>query len=150
MTSRARSGMTLIEVVVVLTILSILAAVAVPSARLASRRAKELELRASLRQIRTALDDYKLASDRGEIPRPAGASGYPPTLEVLVEGVPLSAGLERRKFLRRIPRDPFGTEWGLRSYADPPDSRVWGRQDVYDVYSQAIGPALDGSTYETW
>lgn len=142
--------MTLIEVVVVLTILSILAAVAFPSVRLVSRRAKEMELRSSLREIRVALDAYKTATDRGEISKPAGASGYPATLEILVDGVPLSGGLERRKFLRRIPRDPFGAEWGLRSYADPADSRVWGRQDVYDVYSQAPGVALDGTDYATW
>ena len=143
-------GMTLIEVVVVLTILSILAAVAFPTARIASRRAKEIELRVSLREVRTAIDAYKAAADRGEIAKPAGASGYPPTLEALVDGVPVLGSLERRKFLRRIPRDPFGSEWGLRSYADPPDSTVWGGQDVYDVYSRAPGSALDGSAYASW
>ena len=143
-------GMTLIEVVVVLTILSILAAVALPTARVASRRAKEIELRASLREIRTALDGYKASAERGEIVVPAGASGYPARLEMLVEGVPVAGRADRKKFLRRIPRDPLGGEWGLRSYADAPDSEVWGGPDVYDVYSRAPGTALDGSRYATW
>ncbi len=147
---RSAAGMTLIEVVVVLTILSILAAVAVPTARLASTRAKEIELRSALRDIRGGLDSYKTAVDRGEIAKPVGGSGYPQTLERLVEGVPVQGSLDKRKFLRRIPRDPFGTEWGARSYADAPDSEIWGRQDVYDVWSRAPGTALDGTAYATW
>ena len=142
--------MTLIEVVVVLTILSILAAVALPSARIASRRAKEIELRAGLREIRTALDAYHISVEKGEIGKPLGSSGYPATLDTLVIGVPVNGSLERRKFLRRVPRDPIGGEWGLRSYADPPDSTVWGGQDVYDVYSTSPGVALDGSHHATW
>lgn len=142
--------MTLIEVVVVLTILSILAAVALPSARIASRRGLEMELRAALREIRTALDAYHSSVEKGEIDKPLGSSGYPPTLEMLVSGVPIKGSLERRKFLRRVPRDPLAGEWGLRSYADPPDSTVWGGQDVYDVYSRSPGVALDGSLHATW
>lgn len=142
--------MTLLEVVVVLTILSILAAVAMPTARLASTRAKEIELRRSLREIRTAIDAYKEATDKGEIVKPIGSTGYPTALETLVDGAPAAGGVNRRKFLRRIPRDPFGSEWGLRSYADAPDSDTWGRQDVYDVHSRAAGTALDGSSYASW
>lgn len=150
MRRRPTAGMTLIEVVVVMTILSILAAVAMPTARLASTRAKEIELRSALREIRGGLDAYKAAADRGEIPKSIGGSGYPPTLDALVIGVPVQGSLEKRKFLRRIPRDPLGGEWGLRSYADAPDSETWGRQDVYDVWSRAPGTALDGTAYASW
>jgi general secretion pathway protein G len=41
-------------------------------------------------------------------------------------------------------------EWGLRSYQDEPDSEIWGRQNVYDVYSLSDGTAIDGSEYKTW
>lgn len=143
-------GMTLIEVVVVLTILSILAAVALPSARIASRRGKEIELRASLREIRTALDAYHSAVERGELDKPVGSSGYPPTLDALVVGVPVRGSIERRRFMRRIPRDPFGGEWGLRSYFDAPASTVWGGQDVYDVYTRSAAIGLDGTPLATW
>lgn len=145
-----KSGMTLLEVVVVLTILSILAAVSVPAVRISAKRAKEIELRADLREIRTAIDIYKRAVDRGEIVRPAGSSGYPPNLDALVDGVPIVSRAEKRKFLRRIPKDPFATEWALRSYEDAPGSTVWGRQDVYDISSRAPGIALDGTAYATW
>jgi general secretion pathway protein G len=60
------------------------------------------------------------------------------------------------KFLRRIPPDPFYPEtdeekrWGLRSYADKPDSTTWGGEDVFDVYSQSEEIAIDGSKYKDW
>lgn len=147
---RARRAMTLIELVVVLTILSILAAVAIPTAQLAARRAKEIELRHDLREIRTAIDAYKAAADKGEIDVANGATGYPPTLATLFDGVSMRGSVVKRKFLRRIPREPFGAGWGLRSYEDAPDSTQWGKQDVYDVYSLAPGKALDGTDYASW
>ena len=87
------------------------------------------------------------------LPLGAGSSGYPETLEMLVEGVELNqASKVKKKFLRRIPPDPMTESgvWGLRSYADAPDSRIWGGQDVYDIYSQSDKTALDGSLYREW
>ncbi len=86
--TRARGGgFTLIELVVTLTLVSILALVAVPLYEVTMTRTKESELRTALRQIRTALDAYKLATDNGVVSKDAGASGYPPSLRTLVEGV---------------------------------------------------------------
>jgi general secretion pathway protein G len=152
-------GFTLIELVITVTIVGLLATVAMPLAELTVKRGKEQELHAALREIRTALDGYKRAADQGRIEQEADASGYPPSLEVLVTGVEDSASPERKKiyFLRRLPRDPLfpdgsaepaGT-WGLRSYASPPDEAQAG-DDVYDVYSLATGKALDGSAYRNW
>jgi len=150
---RKPSGVTLIELLVTLVILSVLATCIMPLSRISYKRSKELKLRENLRIIRTALDEYKRLSDEGKIPRKAGASGYPENLEVLVEGVDLKGPVKmKKKFLRRIPRDPMTEdgEWGLRSYFDEPDSEIWGGQDVYDVYSKSEEIALDGTPYKEW
>lgn len=155
MISRLRgcAGVTLIELMVTMVVLSILATGILPLSQMAYKRSKEMELRQNLRIIRKALDDYKRLADEKKILVEAGASGYPKTLEVLVEGVDLKGEVSvKRKFLRRIPRDPMVEEgeWGLRSYADEPDAEIWGGQDVYDVYSKSEKQALDGTYYKDW
>src|ERR1700758_5604272 len=85
---RARQrGFTLVELVVTLALVGILALAVVPFSQLIAQREKEQQLSAALREIRTALDAYKEASDTGLIEREADASGYPPSLTVLVDGV---------------------------------------------------------------
>ena len=146
-------GVTLIEVMVTMVILSILAMGILPLSQITYKRAKEIELKRNLRIIRRALDEYKRLSDQGKIPKEPFASGYPKTLEVLVEGVELQGPVPFRvKFLRRIPRDPMTEDgqWGLRSYFDDPNSESWGGQDVYDVYSKSEEKALDGTYYKDW
>lgn len=151
-------GFTLIEMLVVLVLLGLLAAMAHPMVELAAQRQKEHELRAALRTIRDGLDAYKRASDEGRVLQLAGGSGYPPQLSALVEGVrdARSPAEKRIFFLRRLPRDPFAPTdmpaedtWGLRSYESPPDRPEPGA-DVYDVYSRSTRRALDGTTYSQW
>ena len=77
------NGFTLVELLVTLTLLSIIALTAMPLAEITSIRLKEHDLRQALRQIRTALDQYKAASDAGLIPKASGESGYPPSLDML-------------------------------------------------------------------
>ncbi len=147
------SGVTLIEMIAVVSIISILAVGIMPLSQVVSKRTKELELRKNLRVIRTALDEHKKLVDEGIIPVSADSTGYPETLEVLVTGVNLkNAAGSRKKFLRRIPKDPMTEDgkWGLRSYADDPESTIWGGQDVYDVYSRSTKKAIDGSHYKDW
>ena len=84
---RATRGFTLIELVVTLALVGLMAMVAVPLYEVTAVRMKEAELRTALRQIRTALDAYKDASDTGKIQKDPSDSGYPPSLKVLVEGV---------------------------------------------------------------
>ena len=80
-------GFTLIELVVTLTLVSVLALVAVPLYEVTMTHAKETELRTALRQMRDALDAYKYAADNGYIAKGAADSGFPPSLRTLVEGV---------------------------------------------------------------
>ena len=157
--ARHSGGFSLIELMVTLAILALLATMAVPFAQLVQQRHKETELREALRQIRTALDAYRQSVREGRISSPADASGYPPDLDVLWQGVADKTKPDASKlyFLRRLPRDPFypdaaappASTWGLRSYASPPDTPVPGR-DVFDVYSLSPATGLNGVPYREW
>lgn len=156
--SRAR-GFTFIELMLVVAIVGVLAVGLVPLGELAVQRSREHELRAALRELRTALDAYRKAVDDGQILRKADESGYPPSLDTLVRGVENTKpeGPKRLVFLRRIPRDPFFPDaatpsertWGLRSYDSPPDSPRPGK-DVFDVYSLSERKGLNGVPYRQW
>ncbi len=151
------AGYTFVEVAIVAAIIAILASAALPLAKVTMQRQRELELRRSLREIRLAIDKFKDAVDQNLIsPNDIDndAEGYPPTLETLVEGVtPANDTTGRKlKYLRRIPYDPMtrSTEWGLRSSRDEPDTKSWGGQNVYDVYTTFDGRGLDGTNYRDW
>ena len=147
------AGYSLVELIIVCVLLVILAAVALPTGKYTVRRSKEIELRASLREFRNAVDEHKRYSDAGLIPVDLGTDGYPRDLEVLVEGVDIVGQIDKRvKFLRRIPVDPMtgDADWGLRSYQDDFDSTSWGGENVFDVYSQSEGVGLNGVPYREW
>ncbi|CAH0353111.1 hypothetical protein AQB9606_03067 [Aquabacterium sp. CECT 9606] len=153
------NGFSLIELLVVVAMVSILASIGLPLAELAHRRTQEEELRQSLRQIRSALDAHKKATDAGQIVRQVNASGYPPSLDVLVTGVVDAQSPRGSKlfFLRRLPRDPFAPEeigdaaqtWGLRSYESTAEDPKPGK-DVFDIYSKSEGAGMNGVPYRKW
>jgi general secretion pathway protein G len=155
---RAR-GFTLIELMVVLAIVGLLATVAVPLGKMATQRLKETELREALRDLRIGIDAYKRAAELGRILVKADESGYPPNLEVLVNGVDDARDPKKAKiyFMRHLPRDPFfpdsaapaAESWGLRSYKSPPDDPQPG-DDVFDIYTYAKGAGLNGVPYREW
>jgi len=153
-----RKGFTLVEMLVTMGILAILAFAILPLAKNAVKRGKEIELRRSLRILRTAIDEYKKMADEKKFEFEEDTEGYPPTLDILVEGIEIKAeeGSEEEtkihKFLRRIPKDPMSNsfDWGLRAYGDDPDSSSWGGDNVYDVYTRSPGIAMDGSYYRDW
>jgi general secretion pathway protein G len=150
---------TLIEILITLVIVALLSTLALPLAEVAVRRNKEQELRIALLQIRTAIDAYKKAWDERLIETSIGKSGYPASLELLVEGATDVSGSDGKKiyFLRRIPRDPFATDptltaaesWGKRSYASNADDPQEG-EDIYDIYTKSPGVDLRGIPYREW
>ncbi|WP_322114298.1 type II secretion system protein [Aquabacterium sp. A7-Y] len=168
--ARAR-GFSLVELLVVLAIMAVLASIGFPLAELAARRQKEDELRAALREIRSALDAHKRLADEGRVQRQADGSGYPAHLTSLVLGVEDLRSPTRQKIflLRRLPADPFAAPaepadggerrqdalqaaaagWGLRSYASEPQDPKPG-QDVFDVYSRSPEVGLNGVPYREW
>lgn len=158
-TPPAQRGFTFIELMLTLAIMGVLVMVAVPMAQLSVQREKERELRLALETLRTALDAYKRAADQGRVATRIGDSGYPPTLEALVEGVPdlRSPSRQTLYFLRALPRDPMQTDaglpaartWGQRSYASPPDDPSEG-EDVFDVFSRSDKTGLNGVPYRQW
>jgi general secretion pathway protein G len=144
-------GFTLVEMIVVITILLILMGAAVPVVKVTVRRDRERELRRDLWEMRTAIDRYKDAADRNAFQVKLGTEGYPPDLDTLVNGVEIAGG-KKLRFLRHIPVDPMtgNKDWGLRSMQDDPESDSWGGQNVFDVYTKATGTALDGTKYKDW
>jgi general secretion pathway protein G len=150
---RGEAGYTLAELVMVAAVMVTLAAAVLPVAKFTNLRSKESELRADLREMRLAIDQYKRYADSGLIQVDLGTDGYPPKLDVLVDGVAIIGQVDKKvKFLRRIPIDPLTgkAEWGLRSYQDEWDSTSWGGEDVYDVYSLAGGVGMNGTPYRKW
>ena len=158
---RIERGFTLAEMTVVAVILAVLAAVAMPLAKIAVQREKEIVLRRELRAIRLAIDAYKKMADDKKIEVEDGTDGFPKTLDVLVKGAKSKddkgAGAAKGgdrivKFLRRIPKDPMtpSGEWAFLSSQDAPDSSTWDRKNVYDIYSKSRATAIDGTKYRDW
>ena len=162
------------------SIILVLASVALPLQKMTSKRTQELELRQKLREMRTAIDEFRrdwardgdvmtgqLCTKNKQICKEvSGVSGYPKTLKTLL-GVQL-AGADAaaqdkdkdkkketnslRRYLRRIPVDPLsGTvDWGIRCYKDPSDTQEWCGEDVFDVFSKSLEVGLDGTRYRDW
>jgi general secretion pathway protein G len=163
---RAR-GFTLIEMVITLALVGLLSMAVLPLYDITVTRMKETELRTALRTLRAALDAYKAASDSGVIPSEPGASGYPPNLDVLAQGVDTKpagsvtlsgqSAAERVVFLRQVPRDPFHPDpklpaaitWQTRAYGTPPELPQTG-SDVFDVSSTITRVGLNGIAYSQW
>ncbi len=156
------SGLTLIELVITVAILSVLALLVMPTTQMTAKRAKEIELRRNLRIVRTAIDEFKTSYDKAvdekKILASVDKTGYPETLQQLVDGYDFGGLYSyKKKFLRSIPVDPFNPpkpgeepKWTLRSYKDEPDSTTWGGEDVYDVHSTSTETAIDGTKYNEW
>ncbi|ALA59760.1 type II secretion system protein [Nitrospira moscoviensis] len=164
-------GVTLLELLVTMTIVVILASVAMPLSRVSTKRAQEIELRQHLRVLRNAIDTFKLEWNRdGEVllgpvcvknkltcKEVTSPYGYPKSLDVLLE-VKLTGeeatvrGTTIRRYLRVMPLDPLTgkADWLLRCYKDSPKPTSWCGEDVYDVMTRSDADALDGTKYQDW
>ena len=149
--SDTQRGVTLLEMIVVITILLLLMGAAVPVVKISVKRTKETELRRDLWEMRAAIDRYKDAADKNAFQTKLGTEGYPPDLDTLVNGVDVAGG-KKIRFLRRVPVDPMtgNKDWGLRAMKDDPQSDSWGGENVFDVYTKSTGTALNGTKYKDW
>lgn len=158
-----RAGLTLVELIMTLTIIAIMSAMVLPSARMISKRNKEIELKRNLRQIRNAIDDYKKIYDQAVIDKKiqnvVNKSGYPKNFDELIEGYDFGGAIpDKKKFLRRVPCDPLREDktvaceksWGVRAYSDKECSDKLGGDDIYDVCSMSEETAIDGTKYKDW
>jgi len=133
---RRQDGFTLMELLVVMTIIGILAAIAVPALRHSPQRAREAALREDLFTFRTAIDGYH--GDKGS---------YPPDLQTLVTD----------GYMRKIPLDPMtkSAETWVVAYEEesgeadsPPEGATM--PGVVDVHSGSEEKSLDGMFYKEW
>ena len=139
---KQQSGFTLIELIVVVTIIGILAAVAVSNVKWAQTKARESALRHDLFEMRKSIDDYY-----------ADKQKYPESLQTL----------QQQHYLRNIPKDPMTgkADWEeVQNTPDPSDPNAMptdpaaqtdnSAPGIYDVHSQAAGNGLDGTPYKSW
>jgi general secretion pathway protein G len=122
--ARGQHGFTLLELMIVVSVIGILATIAAPSYQSSVIKAKEAALRQDLTTVRDVLDQHK--ADQGK---------YPPSLSVLVG----------RGYLRAIPKDPFtGVTTTWQEISDPVDG------GVVDIFSGAEFVGTNGTPYNQW
>jgi general secretion pathway protein G len=146
-------GLTLIELLVSITVLGILAGVAMPLVQVSVTRTRELELRRDLRTVREGIDLFKAEYDKARANARDARTEFKKRLSLDRTGYPLTLDeLVQTKILRRLPRDPMTPDgkWVTQSYSDNPDSSLSDGKDVWDIRSASKAVGLDGTKYETW
>ena len=125
-------GFTLIEMLLVITLLGLLATIATSTHRNSSRKARETVLKHNLQQMRLTLDRYN--NDKGR---------YPDSLQSLID----------EGYLREIPEDPItktSDSWQEIFETDYGDEDSSYEPGVYDVRSGSEETAINGTYYYEW
>ncbi len=119
-------GFTLIELMIVMTIIAILLTIAQPMYRESTIKAKEAVLMEDLFALRDVIDQFYLDKSR-----------YPDSLEELTDG----------GYIRSLPKDPFTRMTDTWQFVAPPEGF---EGSIYDVHSGSDMVALDGTAYNEW
>src|SRR6266567_5782505 len=122
-------GFTLLELMIVISIIIILAAVALPQYHKTIMHARETVLKDDLHKMRELIDQY--AADKGKLPQ---------SLDDLI-----SAG-----YMREVPKDPITDkkDWNVTTGDDPYSSE--GGSGITDVHSSAAETSAEGTPYSDW
>jgi general secretion pathway protein G len=128
---KRQAGFTLIELMIVMAIITILAAIGLAVYGNSVQSAREATLRTNLHGLREAIDQYY-----------ADKNHYPPSLDSLVED----------KYIREIPVDPItrSSDTWQTTLAEPEPGNPSAESGIYDVKSGAEGTGLDGTPYSEW
>jgi general secretion pathway protein G len=126
---RGSRGFTLLELMIVISIVVILASVALPQYQKATRHARETVLRDDLFQMRKLIDQY--AADKGKLPQ---------SLDELV-----ASG-----YLREIPEDPMTGERRWQEVTGEDPNSTDGASGIVDVHSYSTDTDAEGRQYSEW
>jgi general secretion pathway protein G len=126
---RSSKGFTLLELMIVITIIVILAAIALPRFQAVVIHAREATLRDDLFQMRKAIDQY--AADKGKLPQ---------SLDDLASS----------QYLREVPVDPFTGEKDWQQVTGEDPASIEGGQGLTDVHSASPESSADGTSYAQW